>query len=114
MKNKKIIGIGVDIADIGRFRKLPYQKNKSFYQQIFTKKEIDYCLKKADPYPSFAVRFAAKEAVIKALPKLPRNFHKIEILMKGKKPYVRVYAKKALISLSHTSDKAIAFAVIIK
>ena len=117
MKETGILGIGVDIEDIDRFRKLPYKKNKSFYEKIFTKKEIVYCLKKTDPYPSFAVRFAAKEAVIKALPdknkkfKSAKSFQSVEILMRWKKPYIKINGKNIFISLSHEKEKAIAFAI---
>jgi holo-[acyl-carrier protein] synthase len=109
MKEIGILGIGVDIEDIGRFRKLQYKKNKSFYGKIFTKREIAYCLKRRDSYPSFAVRFAAKEAIVKSLPISP-NFQNIEILMRGKKPYVHNY-KNIFISLSHEKEKALAFAI---
>ncbi len=107
-----MIGIGVDIEDIGRFRKLPFAKNKSFYQKIFTPKEIKYCLGKPDPYPSFAARFAAKEAMIKALPKPVKNFHAIEIVMKNKKPQVFLKGFKVFLSLSHENDKAIAITIV--
>lgn len=113
MKERGIFGIGVDTVDIGCFRNLPYKKNKSFYEKIFTKGEIDYCLKKQDPYPSFAARFAAKEAVIKSLPnkfKSAKSFRSIEVLMRGKKPRIRNY-KNIFISLSHEKEKAIAFVI---
>ncbi len=112
-----IMGIGVDIEDIARFRKLPYAKNKSFYGKVFTKKEIAYCLKKPDPYPSFAARFAAKEAVIKALPSLPaggvKNFHAVEVVMKKNKPLVLLRGHETHISLSHDNEKALAFVVLL-
>ena len=41
--------------------------NKKFLSKIFTEKEIEYCMKRADPKKHFAVRFAGKEAIIKAL-----------------------------------------------
>lgn len=101
----------MDIADIGRFRKLPHQKNKSFYQKIFTKREIAYCLKKTDPYPSFAARFAAKEAIIKCVPVSVTNLRNIEIVMNKKKPQARVKGFNILLSMSHENDKAIAVAI---
>lgn len=111
----KITGIGVDIENIFRFRKLPYKKNRHFYEKIFTESEIKYCLSKADPYPHFAARFAAKEAVIKALPKpvLPID---IEIIRKSDKIDVRIKNnKKAKIfaSLTHVKDTAAAVAAVI-
>ena len=75
-----IEGIGVDIEDISRFTGKPFPENKGFYERIFTKKEIEYCLQKANPYQHFAARFCAKEAVIKALSDETLDFRKIEIL----------------------------------
>ena len=111
MKSQSILGVGADIEDVFRFRKLPYPKNKSFYQKIFTKKEIAYCLEKSDPSESFAARFAAKEAVIKALPKNFSNLKNIEVAMRGKKPQIKIKGFKVLVSLSHTKKNAIAFAI---
>ena len=109
-----IVGIGIDIENIYRFRKLSYKKDKKFYDKIFTSGEIKYCLSKADPYPHFAVRFSAKEAVIKALPK-PANLKDIEIIRKSDTINVRIKNRKDLIvfaSLSHTKEIAAAFAIV--
>ena len=62
-------GIGIDIIDVNRFRDIPYEKKTSFYNNIFNKNEISYCLKFKDPYPHFAGKFAIKEAVIKSINK---------------------------------------------
>ena len=60
-------GIGIDIVEVEQFRKKIFSGNKEFYQKIFSKPEIDYCLKFEDPYPHFAGKFAIKEAVIKSI-----------------------------------------------
>ena len=111
-----IKGIGVDIEEIGRFIKLPYQSNRSFYKKIFTPAEIKYCLSKIDPYPRFAARFAAKEAIIKALNKKVVDMRHIEVVItKSGKPTINsqfpIPNSQFPISLSHTKDYAIAFAV---
>ncbi len=62
-----ILGVGVDIVDISRIEEA-VQTFDSFLERIYTQAEIDYCYKRAKPYPSLAARFAAKEAVIKAMP----------------------------------------------
>jgi len=85
MKNKMDFSIGVDIEDISRFSKLSYTSKKSFYDKIFTKKEIKYCLSKKNPYPHFTVRFCAKEATIKALENSNLSLKEIEIKMKNEK-----------------------------
>ena len=60
-------GIGIDIVDINRFKEIPYKEKITFYEKIFDKKEIEYCLQFKDPYPHFAGKFAVKEAVIKSI-----------------------------------------------
>ena len=59
-------GIGIDIVKVSRFKNKPYSSNKKFYSEIFTNKEIEYCLNFKDPYTHFAGKFALKEATIKA------------------------------------------------
>lgn len=61
-----VYGIGVDIIKIERIRSAAEKWGESFIEKILTPAEIEYCYKKNDPYPSVAVRFAAKEALIKA------------------------------------------------
>ena len=39
------IGVGIDLVEIKRFKELPYSTNQSFYTKIFSKDEINYCLK---------------------------------------------------------------------
>ena len=60
-------GIGIDIEDVSRFKNKI--KNKRFLELIFTKKEMDYCMKKKSPDINFTGKFCAKEAVIKAYDK---------------------------------------------
>ena len=66
-KSLENFGIGIDIVEIERFRVKNYKKNKNFYEKIFAKSEIDYCLKFKDPYPHFAGKFGIKESVIKSV-----------------------------------------------
>jgi len=62
-----IYGIGVDIVRIERLREAYRKWGIRFFQRFLTDREIDYCFNRKEPYPSIAVRFAAKEALIKAL-----------------------------------------------
>jgi holo-[acyl-carrier protein] synthase len=62
-----ILGTGVDIVEIVRFRKILDRSKERFIQRVFTPGEQEFCLAHHDPAPYFAVRFAAKEAVFKAL-----------------------------------------------
>ena len=61
-----IVGLGVDLIEIERVKQAHLKHGKRFIDRLFTPAEAKYCLKKKDPYPSLAGRFAAKEAVIKA------------------------------------------------
>ncbi len=119
-----IIGIGTDIIEISRIQKAT--ENNSFLNKIYTKSEQE--LFHNCNYETLAGNFAAKEAVAKALgtgfkgcsPK------EIEILRyESGKPYVVLHnnAKEIfnslnggniLISISHSKDNAVAFAIIEK
>ncbi len=63
-----IIGIGTDIASIGRIREMIRKYGDRFLRKIFTDAEIDFCSGRADAAVHFAGRWAAKEAFYKALP----------------------------------------------
>ncbi|MEK6869380.1 MAG: holo-ACP synthase [Nanoarchaeota archaeon] len=119
MQEFKNLGVGTDIEDIGRFRKLDRDKNSNFLDKIFTKKELDYSFSKANPYQHLAARYAGKEAVVKALGSLGRrgiDYKDIEILNDDNGiPKANLNYNcglKVHISLSHSNDRALAFAVI--
>ena len=63
----KIFGIGTDIVNIKRMEKSLKRHGRKFKNNIFSKNEILYCEKKKNPFPFYAKRFAAKEALSKAL-----------------------------------------------
>lgn len=62
-----IVGIGVDIVEIDRFKKLTENWGEHFLRKIFTQREIDYCISKKNIYQHLAGKFAAKEAISKAI-----------------------------------------------
>lgn len=62
-----VLGIGIDIIEIERIKKSIDNFGDTFLDKIYTKTELDYCLPKANKYQHFAARFAAKEAIAKAL-----------------------------------------------
>jgi len=96
----KIFGIGTDIVNINRMKKSFKKNSKSFKNKIFSKNEIIYCEKKRDPYSFYAKRFAAKEALSKALGTGIRkgiNFKDIEILNDSfGKPSIKLRGSTAL------------------
>ena len=109
-------GVGIDIVEVKRFRKIPYKKNGAFYSKIFSDAEIKYCLGKDDPYQSFAARFAAKEAVLKCLKSTIYKIRDVEIKNdKAGAPVANVKSQKSkiklLVSLSHVKEYAIAIAL---
>ncbi|MCU1395825.1 MAG: acpS [Ilumatobacteraceae bacterium] len=61
-----MIGIGVDAVEIERFR-MSLARTPTMRGRLFTAEELDYVAPKSDPVPSLAARFAAREAVMKAL-----------------------------------------------
>ena len=63
----KIFGIGTDIVNIKRFEKSLKKNGVGFKKKIFSKNEVIYCEKKKNSIPFYAKRFAAKEALSKAL-----------------------------------------------
>ena len=62
-----VIGIGIDIIEIDRIKSNVEQHGDKFLSRVFTSNEIEYCLAKANKYQHLAARYAAKEAVYKAL-----------------------------------------------
>jgi holo-[acyl-carrier protein] synthase len=62
-----VFGIGIDLIEVGRIRQAIEKYGARFTTRIFTPAEIAFCEKLQDKYPSYAGRFAAKEAFSKAL-----------------------------------------------
>ncbi len=61
-----IIGLGTDLVDLGRFRSV-LERRATIRERLFTAAERAYCEERNDPVERYAVRFAAKEATLKAL-----------------------------------------------
>ena len=62
-----IRGIGVDVIEVNRIRRTIDERGNAFLTKVFSETEVAYCRSKKDPIQHFAARFAAKEAVGKAL-----------------------------------------------
>lgn len=113
----RALGIGNDIIEIERIRKSLQKHGQRFLDKLFTKTEQTYCQRHADPVPSYAGRFAAKEAVVKAL---GTGFNgqigwlDIEIINdEAGKPEVWIQSEPAeiLVSISHCKAYATAVAI---
>ena len=108
--------LGVDLVEILRVKSLA-RRNPKFLTRVFSAAEISYCKAKKNPWPHFAVRFAAKEAVYKALGKAEIPLTAISV-NRGKdgRPSVKIRGKAVRglkLSLSHGRDHAVAFAVLL-
>jgi holo-[acyl-carrier protein] synthase len=62
-----IVGTGMDLISIDRLRGFRARRGERGLARLFTEAELGYCLRLADPAPSLAARFAAKEAYFKAV-----------------------------------------------
>jgi holo-[acyl-carrier protein] synthase len=120
-----IYGIGIDIVKIERMEKVVKKWGEKFLTRVFTEGEISYCYKKKIPYLSLSVRFAAKEAFIKAIGSgIPLSFSDIEVLNSDRgKPFLKVSGKledffeknqikKVHLSLSHEHEYGVAVVVL--
>jgi holo-[acyl-carrier protein] synthase len=118
-----IISIGTDIIEVYRIRET-LERTPRFGERVFTLKEREYCESKGvSAAQSYAARFAAKEAFLKALKTGWRGkitWHDIEILndelsapsfhLSGEAQLImeNLGANKVHLSLSHTSEHAVA------
>jgi len=116
------IAVGVDIENISKFQDLEQNKDRKFLQKIFTDFEINYCFQKINPAQHLAVRFAAKEAVMKASNSIvSKTLLLTDIEIKNDdndKP--NVYFKnntpsnmEISLSMSHNDGNAIAFVIML-
>ena len=121
-----INGIGTDIIEIERIKKAV--SNENFLKKYFTQNEIDFIEKLNNKkFESYAGNFAAKEAVSKAFSLGFSKFFPIgiEVLRdENGKPYVVLHGEalrifnengytSVLVSISHSKENAIAFAIIV-
>ena len=121
------IRTGPDIIEISRVKSAIEDTDKKFCERVYTSREIDYCeSRNAQKYQHYAARFAAKEAVFKALSatlnsKYEIEWKDIEINNDAKgRPFVILSEKfmEAIenidISISHCKEYAVANVVLIE
>lgn len=116
-------GIGVDLAQIPRLRRVVERWDERFLRRVFTDEEIAYCRRRRDPVPHLAARFAAKEAALKALGtglRMGVNWRELEVRReRGEAPTMVLSgrtgaiarakgADRVLLSLTHDGDYAFA------
>lgn len=115
--------IGNDIIETERIKKILLKYPEKFKRRVFTDKEIKYCESKGkSKYQSYAARFAAKEAVFKAISELLTNKYyiqwtDIEVLNnEAGRPFAMVRNVNRIesidISISHVKEYAMATALV--
>jgi holo-[acyl-carrier protein] synthase len=118
-----ILGIGVDIIEVARIRAALENPRTGarFRERVFTPAEAAYCSRRRNAYESFAARFAAKEAMMKALGRA-YGWREIEVERGSGPPTIRLHGRalaraeelgirRILLSLSHTAELAIAYVI---
>lgn len=118
------IRTGIDIIEIERIKQSIEETDGKFCERVYTQKEIEYCeSKKVQKYQHYAARFAAKEAVLKAISQLLDSkydikWKEIEVLNDEEgRPYVNLLKKDITvndidISISHCKSYAVANVVV--
>ena len=122
-----IIGLGVDLTDIPRIAASYERFGERFLRRVFTEGEIAYCMRRRDPTPSLAGRFASKEAAMKALGTghaLGVLWKDIEVVRVSGPPQLRLQGgaarraeamgvTRSLLTITHTDTLAMAQVILI-
>jgi len=121
-----ILGIGVDVVDVKRMKTAIDAWGPALIKKMFTETEVAYCKSKKKPHEHFAARFAAKEAVSKAMEtgwSGQFRWRDVEVVNEASgapKVVLHDYVAAQLaqctvhVSLSHTENTVVAFAIIEK
>lgn len=124
-----LVGLGCDIIEVARVQGVLERQGERFLARVFTEAERSYCQEKRNPYPFFAARFAAKEAVSKCFTTgigAELGWKSIEVSHGARGEPVIVLdeqgqaflrslgASSVLVSLSHTETMAMAVAALVK
>jgi holo-[acyl-carrier protein] synthase len=113
-----IIGTGVDITEVNRLRKAVEKWGKDFLERVFTQNELRNAKTRGSLYQHLAGRFAAKEAIFKALNVRELTWKDVEILNdEAGRPLAKIINEKIKkvdihLSISHVKSYAVASAII--
>ena len=122
-----IVGTGIDIAEVPRIADSIKRFGDRFIQRVFTDGEIRYCDSKANRFERYAARFAAKEAAMKALGTGWNHgvrWRDVEVAREpGRRPTIKFHGKAAefaarlntkniSLSITHTSEQALASVIL--
>jgi holo-[acyl-carrier protein] synthase len=122
----EILGLGVDICEIARMERA-LARHPTLRTRVFTAEEVAYCDGRARPAESYAGRFAAREAVIKALggyrgrgwqeisvARAPSGAPAIRLEGNARRRADEIGASEVLITFTHERTNAVAFAVAVR
>lgn len=121
-----LLGIGVDVVDVKRMKIVLDARGAPLIKKLFTENEIAYCAAKKNPHEHYAARFAAKEAVSKAMQtgwSGKFRWRDVEVINNpsgAPRVILHDFVAQQLehcsvhISLSHTENTVVAFAIIEK
>ncbi|MCH7761670.1 holo-ACP synthase [candidate division TA06 bacterium] len=118
--------VGVDLVEIPRIRETIERWDGRFLKRVFTPREIEFCEGRRNKYQSYAARFAAKEAILKAIGTgmyggvrwkdmeiLDDERSQPQVFLEGLVKEL-VGRRKVLLSLSHTGSSALAFVLLLE
>lgn len=124
-----LIGLGTDIIEVDRIRRVMLRQGERFVNRILTDEERAYCMAMAHPHKHIAARFAAKEAVSKCFTtgigaefgwKSASVYHGarheplVRLDEKARALLAHVGATHVMLTLSHTESCALAVAVLVR
>ena len=112
-----ILGTGIDIIEVNRIQKAVERWGEAFLQHVFTDDEIAYGRRHKFPYVHYAGRFAAKEAIFKAMGDPKLSWKDVNIINDDNGKPVCYYTNnnfknQILISISHCKNYAVASAIV--
>lgn len=120
-----IYGAGIDIIEVDRVRRAVERRGKAFLERVYTPAELEYCGSDPNQFRRLAARFAAKEAVLKAIGTGLRqvkwveaeivndSLGKPEVVLRGRLAEIAAErgVGRIIITLSHSRDYAAAQAI---
>lgn len=122
----EIVGLGVDICEIARMERA-LARHPTMRERVFTAAEITYCDAKARPAESYAGRFAAREATIKALggyrgkrwqdisvARHPSGAPTIALTGNAERRADALGITQVLVTFTHEKTNAVAFAIAVR
>ena len=119
----EILGLGVDLCEISRMERA-LERHPTMRDRVFTPEEVAYCDSKARPAESYAGRFAAREATIKALggyrdkrwqdisvTRAPSGAPAILLAGNARRRAEMLGVERVLVTFTHERTNAVAFAI---